>query len=140
VVIMHLGMSGSFRIGQAAAGGEVVGDFHHERSRDAAHDHVVLTLSSGATVTYNDPRRFGFMLMTERRALAEHPFFARLGVEPTGNDLSAEAPGEDPARQGGAAEGGPARPVDHRRARQHLCLRGAASRRPVAAAGGRERW
>jgi formamidopyrimidine-DNA glycosylase len=90
VVIMHLGMSGSFRIGQAAAGGEVVGDFHHERSRDAAHDHVLLTLSSGATVTYNDPRRFGFMLMTERRALAEHPFFARLGVEPTGNDLSAE--------------------------------------------------
>jgi formamidopyrimidine-DNA glycosylase len=90
VVIMHLGMSGSFRIAQAAVGGEVVGDFHHERSRDAAHDHVVLTLSSGATVTYNDPRRFGFMLMTERRALAEHPFFARLGVEPTGNDLSAE--------------------------------------------------
>ncbi|MDP3544977.1 MAG: bifunctional DNA-formamidopyrimidine glycosylase/DNA-(apurinic or apyrimidinic site) lyase [Phreatobacter sp.] len=89
VVIMHLGMSGSFRIAQAAAGGAVVGDFHHERSRDAAHDHVVLTLSSGATVTYNDPRRFGFMLMTERRALGEHPLIARLGVEPTGNDLSA---------------------------------------------------
>lgn len=90
VVIMHLGMSGSFRIAQAASSGDVVGDFHHERSRDAAHDHVVLSLSSGATVTYNDPRRFGFMLMTPRANLAEHPLMAKLGVEPTGNDLSAE--------------------------------------------------
>ncbi len=90
VVIMHLGMSGSFRIAQAPTGGEVVGDFHHERSRDAAHDHVVLSLSSGATVTYNDPRRFGFMLMTPRASLADHPLMAKLGVEPTGNDLSAE--------------------------------------------------
>ena len=89
VVIMHLGMSGSFRIARAAPGGEVVGEYHHERSRDAAHDHVVLTLSSGATVTYNDPRRFGFMLMTDRAALAGHPLIARLGIEPTGNDLSA---------------------------------------------------
>jgi formamidopyrimidine-DNA glycosylase len=89
VVIMHLGMSGSFRIAREAPAGDMVGAFHHERSRDAAHDHVVLTLSSGATVTYNDPRRFGFMLMTPRGELAEHPFFARLGVEPTGNDLSA---------------------------------------------------
>ncbi len=89
VVIMHLGMSGSFRIAQAATGGDVVGEFHHERSRDAAHDHVVLSLSSGATVTYNDPRRFGFMLMTPRASLADHPLIAKLGVEPIGNDLSA---------------------------------------------------
>ena len=84
VVIMHLGMSGSFRIETA-----VQGDFHHARSRDAAHDHVVLHLSSGATVTYNDPRRFGFMLLSGRAALADHPLFAHLGVEPTGNALSA---------------------------------------------------
>ena len=84
VVIMHLGMSGSFRIEAA-----VQGDFHHARSRDAAHDHVVFHLSSGATVTYNDPRRFGFMLLSGRAALAEHPLFAHLGVEPTGNALSA---------------------------------------------------
>lgn len=85
VVIMHLGMSGSFRIEQ-----EVAGDFHHERSRNATHDHVVLHLSSGATVTYNDPRRFGFMLLTDRARLPEHPLFAHLGVEPTGNSLSAD--------------------------------------------------
>ncbi|MFN3855264.1 MAG: bifunctional DNA-formamidopyrimidine glycosylase/DNA-(apurinic or apyrimidinic site) lyase [Phreatobacter sp.] len=85
VVIMHLGMSGSFRIE-----GDLLGTFHHARSRAGAHDHVVLRLSSGATVTYNDPRRFGFMLMTARAALSDHPLIAHLGVEPTGNDLSAE--------------------------------------------------
>ncbi|MCA0319692.1 MAG: bifunctional DNA-formamidopyrimidine glycosylase/DNA-(apurinic or apyrimidinic site) lyase [Proteobacteria bacterium] len=85
VLVMHLGMSGSFRIEQG-----VVGEFHHERSRDSAHDHVVLRLSSGATVTYNDPRRFGFMLMIPRTELAEHALFAHLGVEPVGNALSAE--------------------------------------------------
>jgi formamidopyrimidine-DNA glycosylase len=85
VLVMHLGMSGSFRIEH-----DVVGEFHHERSRDAAHDHVVLSLSSGATVTYNDPRRFGFMLLVPRATLAEHPLFASLGVEPVGNALSAE--------------------------------------------------
>lgn len=84
VLVMHLGMSGSFRIEQG-----IVGEFHHERSRDSAHDHVVLRLSSGATVTYNDPRRFGFMLMIPRAVLAEHALFARLGVEPVGNALSA---------------------------------------------------
>jgi formamidopyrimidine-DNA glycosylase len=104
VLVMHLGMSGSFRIakafpsdvdtgsreGNAAAKNGVVGEFHHERSRDSAHDHVVLRLSSGATVTYNDPRRFGFMLMVPRAELAEHALFAHLGVEPIGNALSAE--------------------------------------------------
>ena len=37
------------------------GAFHHERSKDPKHDHVVLHLDNGKTVTYNDPRRFGFL-------------------------------------------------------------------------------
>lgn len=83
-VIMHLGMSGSFRIEDA-----IQGEHHFARSRLAAHDHVVLHMASGATITYNDPRRFGFMLMTPRARLAEHRLIAHLGVEPTGNALSA---------------------------------------------------
>jgi formamidopyrimidine-DNA glycosylase len=87
-LVMHLGMSGSFR-----SEGEVVGEFHHERSRLAAHDHVVLHLEGGqlspATVTYNDPRRFGFMDLIPRATLSDHALFAHLGVEPTGNALSA---------------------------------------------------
>ncbi len=89
VLICHLGMSGSFRIEKDGAG-EAPGDFHPERSKSAAHDHVVfhLTTQDGkpARVVYNDPRRFGFMLFAEG-APDEHAMLAGLGVEPTGNAL-----------------------------------------------------
>src|SRR3569833_1163632 len=51
VLIMHLGMSGSFRIDK-----DMPGDFHHERSKDAAHDHVVFRMDHGRTVNFSDPR------------------------------------------------------------------------------------
>ena len=82
VLVMHLGMSGSFRIDADAPG-----VFHHARTKDVAHDHVVFHLSNGATITYNDPRRFGFMLLEARTALAEHKFFRDIGIEPLGNEL-----------------------------------------------------
>jgi len=76
-LISHLGMSGSFRIENA-----FVGEFHHPRSKDPAHDHVVLLLDNGKTITYNDPRRFGFMELAEKGALDAHPRLAALGEEP----------------------------------------------------------
>lgn len=90
VLIAHLGMSGSFKIDEA-----VPGVFHHERSTASAHDHVVFHLKGGplkgsATVTYNDPRRFGFMLLAKRAELNDHPSFVGMGVEPVGNALSPE--------------------------------------------------
>jgi formamidopyrimidine-DNA glycosylase len=95
-VIMHLGMSGSFRIETKDHGG-VVGEFHHERSRDAAHDHVVFHLrrpgpqGEEIRVVYNDPRRFGFMDIGKRAELESHPRLAGLGMEPGGNELDAAA-------------------------------------------------
>ena len=95
VLVMHLGMSGSFRI-EAAPGAATEdaanltttpGVFHYARSTASAHDHVVLALSNGARITYNDPRRFGFMLLVDDGALASHPFFNRLGIEPLGRDF-----------------------------------------------------
>ena len=82
-LVMHLGMSGSFRIEDAAPG-----SFHHARSKKTAHDHVVFHFSTGKSVTYNDPRRFGFMLLMARSELAEHRFFRNIGIEPLGNELS----------------------------------------------------
>ena len=90
VLVMHLGMTGSFRI--ETAGERVTpGVFHYDRSSAAPHDHVVFALSNGARITYNDPRRFGFMLLVEEGALAAHPFFNRLGVEPLGPDFDGVA-------------------------------------------------
>ena len=89
VLICHLGMSGSFRI-ETADDSATPGKFHHERSKDAKHDHVVFHLVSPAgvpsRVVFNDPRRFGFMLFAEGLADA-HPMLAGLGIEPTGNAL-----------------------------------------------------
>jgi len=90
-VIMHLGMSGSFRVEREGEIASVPGDFHHERAKTAAHDHVVLHLSNGFRVTYNDPRRFGFMDLTARAELGEHASFKGLGIEPLGNELDAQS-------------------------------------------------
>jgi formamidopyrimidine-DNA glycosylase len=88
VLLMHLGMSGSFRVLWPDSE-NAPGCFHHPRSEALAHDHVVFHLSSGATVTFNDPRRFGFMMLIPRPALAAHPLLAGLGPEPLGNEFDA---------------------------------------------------
>lgn len=87
-VISHLGMSGSFRIEDV-----VQGDFHHARSKDSKHDHVIFHVERdgrGQKVIYNDPRRFGFMHLWKRSELDLYPAFAELGPEPTGNALDAD--------------------------------------------------
>jgi formamidopyrimidine-DNA glycosylase len=89
VLVMHLGMSGSFRIARKGAV-DAVGEFHHPRNEEATHDHVVFHMSSGATVTFNDPRRFGFMTLIPRTGLAEDKMMRGIGPEPLGNEFNAE--------------------------------------------------
>lgn len=86
VLIMHLGMSGSFRV---AKNGEenMPGEFEHERSKAATHDHVVFHMSSGAIVTFNDPRRFGFMKLVPRAQFDQEPLLRLIGPEPLGNEF-----------------------------------------------------
>ena len=91
-IVAHLGMSGSFRV-EAGREARTPGEFHHPRSKDEKHDHVVFHLASAggdARVIYNDPRRFGFMDVVRRTEMASHPFFRDLGPEPTGNELGAD--------------------------------------------------
>jgi formamidopyrimidine-DNA glycosylase len=85
-LVMHLGMSGSFRIDAD----DPEGVFHRARDTKAAHDHVVLHFAGGARITYNDPRRFGFMLLVPLADLPAHPLFAGLGVEPLGPEMTPE--------------------------------------------------
>ena len=87
VLVMHLGMSGSFRI-DAPQGTDNPGNFHHERAKLSQHDHVVFHIEDGSTITYNDPRRFGFMLLIPRAELADHALFGKMGIEPLGNALT----------------------------------------------------
>jgi len=88
VLLMHLGMSGSFRI-TLPHGEEKPGAYYHERAKDLAHDHVVFRMSSGATIRFNDPRRFGSMKLVPRAALDREPLLRALGPEPLGNEFDA---------------------------------------------------
>ncbi len=88
VLLMHLGMSGSFRVLKDESE-KAPGKFHHPRSEDRAHDHVVLHMSSGAAVIFNDPRRFGYMKIIARKALDDEPLLKGLGPEPLGNEFDA---------------------------------------------------
>jgi formamidopyrimidine-DNA glycosylase len=86
-LIAHLGMSGSFRMEKTVT--STPGKFHHERSKDPKHDHVVLTLDNGWVVTYNDPRRFGFMDLGPTETLEQHPRLRGLGAEPLAPEFDA---------------------------------------------------
>ncbi len=83
-LIMHLGMSGRFTVNSEASA-----EFHHDPGTNPAHDHVVFHMQGGATVTYNDPRRFGFMELWPIAALATYPRLEHLGPEPLSNQFSA---------------------------------------------------
>ncbi|MBK5961806.1 DNA-formamidopyrimidine glycosylase [Rhodoplanes elegans] len=82
VLLMHLGMSGSFRVELAQGASLAPGAYYHARSENLAHDHVVFSMSSGARLVFNDPRRFGLMLLVPAAELAEHPLMREVGPEP----------------------------------------------------------
>jgi formamidopyrimidine-DNA glycosylase len=88
VLLMHLGMSGSFRLIEGDKA-KAPGKFHHPRNEDRAHDHVVFHMSSGAAVVFNDPRRFGYMKIIARSKLENEPLLKGLGPEPLGNEFDA---------------------------------------------------
>lgn len=77
-LIMHLGMSGWFRI-------EPVD--HVPES----HDHVVFDLSSGRSVVFNDPRRFGVMDLIRTADVEQTPPIGGLGPEPLSAEFDARA-------------------------------------------------
>jgi formamidopyrimidine-DNA glycosylase len=81
VLMMHLGMSGSFRVSSEGKA-QTPGGFHYPRSEARAHDHVVFHMSSGARIVFNDPRRFGLMLLVPADELAAHPLMKEVGPEP----------------------------------------------------------
>ena len=90
VLVMHLGMTGSFRI-EPGGNEDQSGRFALPKANDGKHDHVVFHLTGKAggrvRIIYNDPRRFGFMALIARAQLSNHPWFCFLGIEPTGNAL-----------------------------------------------------
>src|SRR5262245_14306028 len=75
-LLVHLGMSGSFSV---------------NREQLDRHDHVVFEMSNGKVVVFNDPRRFGFMLLLNADEHDGHPSLTRLGPEPLDKTFDAAA-------------------------------------------------
>jgi formamidopyrimidine-DNA glycosylase len=71
-LMVHLGMSGSLRLVDAAA-------------PPGKHDHIDLLLEDGGCLRYNDPRRFGSFHWLP--AGESHPLLEGLGPEPLGDDF-----------------------------------------------------
>lgn len=88
-LVMHLGMSGSFRVESNAgivASQEYYYSVHDESGR---HDHVEFRMSSGVRVVFNDPRRFGFMDLVRPEAPSSRSGLRGLGPEPLSDAFDA---------------------------------------------------
>jgi len=79
-LFMHLGMSGRFIIGNTDTT-----QFVHEHKANPKHHHVVFEMENGAVITFNDPRRFGFM---ELAAKDEAYRLDHIGPEPLSNQFN----------------------------------------------------
>lgn len=76
-LFMHLGMSGRFIIDHSPTA-----EFVHEHKADPKHHHVVFGMDNGATITFNDPRRFGFMELAAKDSAYR---LDHIGPEPLSN-------------------------------------------------------
>ena len=90
VLLMHLGMSGSFRVVSGARRGTLKG-VPYEEVPSETHEPVVFEMSNGKIVVFNDPRRFGFMTIVPADEAAAHATLARLGPEPLAKTFTAVA-------------------------------------------------
>ena len=89
-LLIHLGMSGRLLLSGEAGGREPGAQFHHaagDTTGTGKHDHVVLDMTGGVRVVFNDARRFGAMDLWPTATLNDHPLLAKLGPEPLSNEF-----------------------------------------------------
>ncbi len=75
-ILIHLGMSGSLRI-------------VNDKQAPNKHDHVDFVFNDGIVLRYNDTRRFGAILNTNK-PIIQHKLISQLGPEPLSNELTGE--------------------------------------------------
>lgn len=77
ILVIHLGMSGRMVV-------------HHDMKghKLEKHDHMVMVMKDNAGVVFNDPRRFGMVLMLRQDEISTHASFKTLGPEPLSKDFN----------------------------------------------------
>lgn len=83
-LIIHLGMTGRFTVG-----GGLLGEYVNASGLNPKHDHIRFELDDGRVVTFNDPRRFGFVDFLTDRPAAAYSAFQEMGPEPLSDAMSA---------------------------------------------------
>jgi formamidopyrimidine-DNA glycosylase len=86
-LLMHLGMSGSFRVIREQSDRRL----QPQTTPLDPHDHVVFHMSSGSAIVFNDPRRFGIMELVPEGRLHQHRVLSRLGPEPMSKEFDGAA-------------------------------------------------
>ncbi|WP_273759891.1 bifunctional DNA-formamidopyrimidine glycosylase/DNA-(apurinic or apyrimidinic site) lyase [Bartonella sp. ML70XJBT.G] len=86
-ILSHLGMSGSWRIED-----DLLKEASSTTKKFVKHDHFVMDIQAKDGkiyhLTYNDVRRFGFMLLVDTSKLYEHLLLKKLGIEPISHAFS----------------------------------------------------
>ena len=82
-LIIHLGMSGAFKIHSPPVA-------MRQEFIPSRHDHVILIMESQSLIVYSDPRRFGLMDIVKTKDVQSHPFIKTLGTEPLSEDFCAK--------------------------------------------------
>jgi formamidopyrimidine-DNA glycosylase len=63
---------------------------YHPQQTFHKHDHLILQ-TGNATITFNDPRRFGLVLLIPTHEVEDHDIFKHLGPEPLSDAFTATA-------------------------------------------------
>ena len=81
IFLIHLGMSGQIKIRDSF-------DILHK------HDHIRITIKSNNDkiyfIIYNDPRRFGYIDLFNKKEINQHFLLKKLGVEPLEKELKVD--------------------------------------------------
>ena len=79
VLLIHLGMSGQIKI-------------QNKKYEKTKHDHINIVVKTECdltyNITYNDPRRFGFIDLLKKKDIHKHFLLNKLGVEALGKALT----------------------------------------------------
>ncbi len=77
ILVIHLGMSGRIT---------AMADL--KKYKRAKHDHFILNLEGDSGIVFNDPRRFGIVLMLAEKDLEQNEAFKSLGPEPLSKEFT----------------------------------------------------
>jgi formamidopyrimidine-DNA glycosylase len=89
VLTVHLKMTGQLVFQDKSTSGSVLSKKIGGDALPSKYSHVIFTLDKGATLFYNDLRRFGWVKVLRKEDLKDVAFFKEMGPEPkVGKDLA----------------------------------------------------